>query len=167
MKSCLLGLNLLADIFRFLVLTLRSISSLAAENLFLRKQLSFYRERGIKPGRISRPTRMTLLWLSRLFDWRNALTVVTSRTFSGWQRNGFRFYWRLKCQSWPATDSVGAPTSNRQVGSRESLVGRGANCKRDALETRPARVAAHGSGSICPRYQPLLPRYNRGRPRTS
>jgi|HubBroStandDraft_5_1064220.scaffolds.fasta_scaffold2671353_1 hypothetical protein len=38
MKSCLLWLNVLADLFRFLVLSFRSESSLAAENLFLRKQ---------------------------------------------------------------------------------------------------------------------------------
>ena len=49
MKFCLVWLNLFADLFRFLVLSLRSNSSLAAENLFLRKQLAFYLERRIKP----------------------------------------------------------------------------------------------------------------------
>jgi putative transposase len=51
MKSCLLWLSVLADLFRFLVLSLRSESSLAAENLFLRKQLGVYQERKIKPRR--------------------------------------------------------------------------------------------------------------------
>jgi len=49
MKSCRLGLNLVADLLHFLGLSLRSKSSLAAENLFLRKQLAFYLERRIKP----------------------------------------------------------------------------------------------------------------------
>jgi hypothetical protein len=49
MKYCLLWLNLFADLLRFLVLSLRSKSSLAAENLFLRQQLAFYQERRIKP----------------------------------------------------------------------------------------------------------------------
>jgi hypothetical protein len=49
LKSCQLWMNVLADLFRFLVLSLRSESSLAAENLFLRKQLAFYRERNIRP----------------------------------------------------------------------------------------------------------------------
>jgi putative transposase len=40
-----------------------------------------------------------LLWLSRWFNWRGALTVVTLRTFIGWHRQGFRFYWRRKCQA--------------------------------------------------------------------
>ena len=81
------------------ILTLRSRNSLAAENLFLRKQLAIYQERGIKPRRISHPTRLTLLWLSCLFDWRSALTVVTPETFIGWHRQGFRFFWRRKCQA--------------------------------------------------------------------
>jgi len=99
MKFCVLWLNLFADMFRFVILTLRSRSSLAAENLFLRKQLAFYQERKIRPRRTSHPTRLTLRWLSRWFDWRSALTVVTPKTFIGWHRKGFQFFWRRKCQS--------------------------------------------------------------------
>ena len=95
----MLGLNLLADLLHFVVLSLRSRGSLAAENLFLRKQLAFYQERKIKPRRTSAPTRLTLLWLSRRFDWRSALTVVTPKTFINWHRQGFQFYWRRKCRS--------------------------------------------------------------------
>jgi hypothetical protein len=40
-ESCLLWLNLFADLLRFLLRGLQSKSSLAAENLFLRKQLAF------------------------------------------------------------------------------------------------------------------------------
>ena len=43
--------------------------------------------------------RVFLMWLSRWFDWRGALTVVTPRTFIGWHRQGFRVYWRRKCQA--------------------------------------------------------------------
>jgi len=99
MKSCLLLLNLCADLLHFLVLNLCSRNSLAAENLFLRKQLAFYQERHIRPRRTSDQARLTLLWLSRWFAWRSALTVVTPRTFIGWHRRGFQFYWRRKCQS--------------------------------------------------------------------
>jgi putative transposase len=99
MKFCLLGLILFADRLRFLVLTLRSRTLLAAENLFLRKQVALYQERRIAPRRISYPTRLNLLWLSRWFDWHSALTIVTPRTFIGWHRQGFRFYWRRKCQA--------------------------------------------------------------------
>ncbi len=99
MKFCLVWLYVLADLFRFLVLSLRSESSLAAENLFLRKQLGFYQERKIRPRRTSPPARVTLLLLSRWFNWRSALTVVTPRTFIGWQRKRSQQFWRNKCQA--------------------------------------------------------------------
>jgi hypothetical protein len=99
MKSCLLWLNVLADLFSFFVLSLRSESSLAAENLFLRKQLGFYEERKIRPRRTSLAAQVALVLLSRWFDWRSALTVVTPRTFIGWQRKRYQLFWRKKCQA--------------------------------------------------------------------
>ena len=94
----------LAEAFcRFALASWFSVSdlkaSLAAENLFLRKQLAFYKERRIRPRRTSHPARLTLLWLSRWFNWRSALTVVTPKTFIGWHRKGFQLFWRRKCQS--------------------------------------------------------------------
>jgi transposase InsO family protein len=71
----------------------------AAENLFLRKQLAFYQERKIRYRRIDNPTRLTLVWLSRWFNWRSALAVVTPKTFIGWHRKGFQLFWRSRCQS--------------------------------------------------------------------
>jgi hypothetical protein len=69
MASCLCWLNPLADLLRLLALGLRSKTSLAAENLFLRKQLAFYQEPKIRSRRLDDPTRLTLVWLSRWFDW--------------------------------------------------------------------------------------------------
>ena len=88
-KSRLLCLNLFADLLRFLVLSLRSKRSLAAEILFLRKQLAFYRERKIKARRTSHPARLTLVWLSHWFDWKSALTIMTPRTFIRLAPQGF------------------------------------------------------------------------------
>jgi putative transposase len=42
--------------------------SIQAENLFLRRQLALYIERGVKPRRIDPATRIFLTLLSRLFD---------------------------------------------------------------------------------------------------
>ena len=98
-EFCLLWLNVLADLLRLVVLGLRSNSSLAAENLFLRKQLGFYQERKIKPRRTSPSAQVTLILLSRWFNWRSALTVVTPRTFLGWQRKRSQLFWRKKCQA--------------------------------------------------------------------
>jgi putative transposase len=98
-EICLLGLNVLADLVRLRVLGLRSNRSFAAENLFLRKQLGFYQERKIKPRRTSASAQVTLILLSRWFNWRRALRVVTPRTFIGWQRKRYQLFWRKKCQA--------------------------------------------------------------------
>ena len=98
---CIL-LTLLGDVVRFLRLCRRSPASLAAENLFLRKQLALYQERHVKPRRATNATRFALVWLGRWFDWRQALTIVQPATFTRWHRQGFRLFWRL-------TSRVGRP----------------------------------------------------------
>jgi putative transposase len=90
--------TLLVDIVHFLRLCLRSSAGLAAENLFLRKQLAFYQERQVKPRRAPDTTRFTLVWLSRWFNWRQALAIVQPDTFLRWHRQGFRLFWRWKSQ---------------------------------------------------------------------
>jgi len=92
-------LQILGDVFRLLALCLRPKTSLAAENLFLRKQLAFYQERKVKPRRADNPTRLTLVLLSRWFNWRGALTVVKPKTFVTWHRKGFRLFWRWKSEA--------------------------------------------------------------------
>ena len=96
MELWLCGLRLLTDLLTFLTVGLRSRTELAAENLFLRKPLAFYQERKIRPRRLDQAARLTLVWLSRRFDWRNALTVVTPKTFIGWHRKGFQLFWWRK-----------------------------------------------------------------------
>lgn len=75
---------------------LRSPAALAAENLFLRKQLALYRERDVRPRRATHAARPALIWLGRCFDWRQALAVVQPETFTRWHRQGFRLFWRSK-----------------------------------------------------------------------
>ena len=81
MRSGLGWLQIVGQVFRFLGLCLRSKTSLAAENLLLRKKVAFYRERKVKSRRADNPTLLTLVLLSRRFDWRDALIVVKPRTF--------------------------------------------------------------------------------------
>jgi putative transposase len=89
-------LALLVDVVYFLRLCLRPPSALAAENLFLRKQLALYQERHITPRHATNAVRFTLVWLARWFDWRQALAVVQPATFIRWHRQGFRLFWRWK-----------------------------------------------------------------------
>ena len=70
------AVRLLVDVVRFVSIDFKSGSQLAAENLFLRKQLALYRERQIKPRRADDPTRITLVMLSGMIDWRPVLTIV-------------------------------------------------------------------------------------------
>src|SRR5712691_10015523 len=54
-------LTLLVDAAHFLWLCLHSPTALAAENLFLRKQLALYQERHVTPRRATDATRLALL----------------------------------------------------------------------------------------------------------
>lgn len=82
------ALRLLVDGLTFVSLGLRSRTQLAAENLFLRKQLAFYRERHVKPHRADDATRLTLVALSHLIEWQAVLTVVKPDTLIRWHRQG-------------------------------------------------------------------------------
>ena len=88
--------DLLSEALSFLPLMARSQASLAAEILFLRKQLAFYQERKVKPRRFDDAARLSMLLLSKLFDWKNALINVTPDTFTGWHKKAFQLFWRWK-----------------------------------------------------------------------
>jgi len=61
-------LRVAADVLRSVSSTWRSHAQLAAENLFLRKQLALYLERQVKPRRADDATRIALVALARLVD---------------------------------------------------------------------------------------------------
>ena len=89
--------QLMADVARYFCLQFRPTRSVQAENLFLRRQLALFKERGVKPRRVDAATRISLTVLSRLFDWRGALVVVQPKTIIRWQRAGWHLFWRWKC----------------------------------------------------------------------
>ncbi len=88
--------HLMQDAIRFILLGTRSKAALKAENLFLRKQIALYLEREVKPRWATDATRLTLVLLSRLFAWQDALVNVKPETFLGWHRKGFWLLWRRK-----------------------------------------------------------------------
>jgi len=88
--------HLLLDSLRLIGASLQPRCRLAAENLFLRKQLALYLERQVKPRRAKAAARLTLVLLSKLFVWREVLTVVKPETFIRWHRQGVRLLWRWK-----------------------------------------------------------------------
>jgi putative transposase len=102
--SCVVMLcTLLLGAARFLRCCLRSPAALAAENLFLRKQLALYQERHVKPRHATNAIRVALVWLSQWFDWQPALAVVEPKTFQRWRRQGCQLFWRdTSCPGRPA-----------------------------------------------------------------
>jgi len=81
--------HLFADFARLATLLRRSHGALAAENLFLRKQLALLQERKAKPHRATDATRFLMALLGRFFNWRSALVVVKPDTLIRWRRKGF------------------------------------------------------------------------------
>jgi putative transposase len=84
------------DGIRFLRGCVFSRTALAAENLFLRKHLSFYQEHQIRPRRLTNSARVALVFWSRFFEWRPSLLVVKPATLIGWHRRAFRLFWKWK-----------------------------------------------------------------------
>jgi putative transposase len=88
----------------FLSLNVRSRSQLAAENLYLRKQLALYAERRVRAHRSDDATRITLVLLARLIDWRAVLTIVKPDTLDplASQRVPPILGWKSKARGRPA-----------------------------------------------------------------
>lgn len=91
--------TLFTDGMHFIALCARSRATLAAENLFLRKQLASYQEHKIRPRRFDNVTRFVLVLLSRGFTWEDTFVNVTPKTLIGWHCVGFRLFWRYKCHA--------------------------------------------------------------------
>ena len=105
MPAARIFLQLIADFVVYLGLLIRPRNAIAAENLFLRRQLALYQERKVDPRRIDPATRITLALLSRLFNWRDALIVVQPKTLIRWHRAGFRLLWHWKSTGAPSDSS--------------------------------------------------------------
>ena len=76
------------DLVRLAVLVARSHRTLAAENLFLRKQLALFQERKVRPRRANDSTRWIMATLSQMFPWSDALVNVKPDTLIRWHRKG-------------------------------------------------------------------------------
>jgi hypothetical protein len=68
--------SVVVDLVRLALLAAHSRRALAAENLFIRKQLALFQERKVKPRRANDSTRWVMATLSRMFPWRGALVNV-------------------------------------------------------------------------------------------
>ena len=105
------------------MVALRPTRIVAAENLFLRRQLAMYVERGVKPRHPDLATRVSLALLSRLFDWRTSLIVVRPETLIRRHRAGFRLLWRWKSRPGRPAIPVETAPADPTHGRRECAVG--------------------------------------------
>ena len=135
-STLLILINAAHDGLRFLRQMACSHSALAAENLFLRKQLAFYQEHKIRPRRLSNAARFSLLLWSRLFDWQTALAIVKPDTFLRWRREGYKRFWQWKSRA-------GRPRLPENI--RRLIVG----MVKENPTCGQARIAAELSVGIC------------------
>ena len=152
-----IAFTVLSDLVSWIGLRLRQRESLEAEVLFLRRQLSLYVERRVKPRRVDAAMRASLMLLSRLFDWRSALVVVRPETLIRWHRMGWKLFWRLKSRR-------GRPPIPREI---QALIRRTASENPLWGEERIANELLLKLGiKVSPRtVRKYLPRRPRGRPR--
>jgi putative transposase len=101
--------TIVRDSLSFFAAVSRRRTVLAAENLFLRKQLALFREREKKAMPTTPADRFVFSKLARWFDWRSALLIVKPATLIGWHRNAFRLFWRWKSRP------VGRPPVTAEV----------------------------------------------------
>lgn len=98
--------------------------ALAAENLFLRKQLALFREREKRASPTTAGDRFVFCKLARLFDWRRALVMVKPATLIGWHGATFRPILALEVEtSRQATDFVRGEMRDPPHGSRKPTWG--------------------------------------------
>ena len=90
------AITVILDLGRLVGSGTRSRRSLAAANLFLRKQLALYQERKVKPRRADDAARWLMATLSSMFAWADVLSIVKPDTLIRWHRKGFRLFWRWK-----------------------------------------------------------------------
>jgi hypothetical protein len=134
---------------------MRSRAQLAAENLFLRKQLALYQERKVKTRRADDATRIILARLSRFLAWRQLLLIVKPETLIRWHRQGFRLFWRWKSRT------PGRPAIARNV---QRLIATMAAANRTWGEERIAnelllKLGIRLSPRTVRRYMPSGPRH--------
>ena len=95
----------------------RSRLELMVENLALRQQLAVFKQRHFRP-RLRPADRVFWVFLRHAWrNWANALIVVEPDTVVGWQRKGFRLFWRPISRA----KRVGRPRIPREV---RELIGR-------------------------------------------
>ena len=117
-------MRIAGDVLWLVSAAVRSHAQLAAENLFLRKQLALYVERQAKPRRADDATRMALVMLSRLIEWRRPVDRRQAGHAHPMASKGFPVVLALEIKTARPAAIAGRPaTADRGHGDGESHVG--------------------------------------------
>jgi hypothetical protein len=127
-------LKLSVDAWRFLILCLRPAPALAAENLFLRKQLALYEEWQVKPWRASNAIRLAI-----------GLTHRETGDLYEMASSGFSPVLAVEIQAGPTASAQGLAGADSPHGAGESDLGPGADRQRTLAQTRDSGVSSNGA----------------------
>src|SRR4029450_246940 len=142
------------DVASLVSSAMRSRAQLAAENLFLRKQLALYQERRVKPRRADDATRLILAGVSRFVEWRRLLVIVKPETLIRWHRKGFRLFWRWKSRA-PGRPAI--PADIQRLNATMAVANRTWGEERIANELL-VKLGIRLSPRTVRRYMPSRPR---------
>lgn len=152
-----IAVRLLADLLRFVILLFRTTQSIQTGNLFLRRQLALFIERGVRPRRVDAATRASLAILARMFDWRKSPVIVQPTTMIRWNRAGWRLLWRFRSR--PGRPRI--PTELRALIRRMAIENRSWGEERIASELLVKlgiRVSPRTVRQYLPKIRPGQPR---------
>ena len=133
--SLLIIVRVITDFAIYLWFCVKPSRNLAAENLFLRKQLALYQERKIRPRSTDPATRFTMAFFSKRFDWRDALVIVQPRTLIRWHQQCYRMIWRNKSQAGRPGIPPELQRLIRRMANENITLGRGTHCQRTVVKT--------------------------------
>lgn len=140
-----IGICLIEDAFRWVLLFFRSTKSLQAENLFLRRQLALFLERGVRPRRVDVANRVSL----RNRCWKACITSIRSlghrrardRSPGYGRKPAPRHY--LRTTSTPAPDQRQRATARQRAAPRVQRVRAVYSLLPHSPCVRPDRARAH------------------------
>src|SRR5260370_41028436 len=102
--------SIISALLGFLLSWFRPKHQLALEVLALRHQITVLKRQTRKP-RFHLGDRFLWVLLKRYWpDWKTALMIFQPETVIGWQRTGFRIFWR-----WKSRHRIGRPGKDREL----------------------------------------------------
>ena len=102
--------GIVSALLRYLLSWLHGKHELGLENLALRHQITVLKRQTHRPSLRAWDRCLWLMLKSAWPDWKAALIIFPPETVIGWQRAGFRLFWR-----WKSRHRLGRPGKDREL----------------------------------------------------